>query len=958
MIYTQLTSNFKKMRQRKMKRLKSVWGLSFLLMLFIAEPGFCQQGMHRIELKHFQLQSSDIIKAGGESLTSGKYHTKNYWFPVKVPSTVLAGLVANKVYPSPYFGMNNMRIPDASDKFDSTYHLFQYSFLPNKKNPWKDPYWYRTRFRLPESYSGKHVWLTFKGINYRAAVWLNGKQIADTSKMVGMFGEYRFDVTGAIHYNGENHLAVEIYPLDYPGLPAQPQLKALGPFFANAGPKGDIGKNVTMLCSIGWDWVPAARGREEGIWQPVYLTTSGAVTITQPHVVTQLPDLPDTNRATIKVTALLKNHDNMTQKGQLQVVIKPHNFEGPEILYTERVELKGGQSRMITLSPKKIKALQVAHPHLWWPNGQGKANLCQLQLRYVADGEVSDASNTIFGIRTISSTVAYVHGWARRDFYINGRKIHLVGGAWVPDLMLQRDSTRYAQELGLLKNANLNLVRVWGGGIAPPDAFFEVADQDGLLVWQDFWSTGGTQGRWSKHQGSQNWPLQGNVFIYDAKSTVLRLRNHPSLLFWAGGNEYHPRKELYEAIRNDVINLDGTRPFVSCSDGNVKMPKGWKNSWPGDTPAGVYSGGPYSWVDPVDYFNYVDHGRTYYKGGKPVYDYVFKDEVGIPSQPPYNTLMKGIPDLVPDTTLPFPLNNTWGYHDACAGNGKYQIYYKAIVDRYGKPTSIKDYSEKAQLVNANSYRAIFEAAGSKLNQTAGILLWKLNSAWPSMMWQIYDWFLEPNAGYYYIQKACEPLHVQLNLNDSTVAVVNRQYRDRSDLKVHIRIFNKDSKVLYDDVKTISIGHHQVKDVMSLKSEFAKHHALSFVELTISNKKGQEISHNFYWLAPDNKFETLSTLPRTKLKVWVHKVSGAKVPTWKVHLQNPGNKLAFFVRTQLMNHKSKEEVLPSYWSGNYVNLAPHENITLTVHIQSFKKSKMTRYVKISGWNVPTQKIRLQ
>lgn len=941
------------MRQRKSDKLKSVWGLTVLLILFIVEPGFCQQSLQRMELKNFQLQSSAIVKASGEQLTSGKYHTKNYWFPVKVPSTVLAGLVANKVYPSPYFGMNNMRIPDASDKFDSTYHLFQYSFLPNRKNPWKDPYWYRTQFRLPESFSGKHIWLTFKGINYRAAVWLNGKQIADTAKMVGMFGQYRFDITSSIHYRGKNSLAVEIYPLDCPGLPAHPQLNALGPFYANGGVTGDIGKNVTMLCSIGWDWIPAARGREEGIWQPVFLSASGPVTIDHPHVVTQLPDLPDTNRATIRIQVLLENHSTHNEKGQLQMVIKPHSFKGPEIVYSEPVELRSAQTRVITLSPKEIKALQLDHPHLWWPNGQGKANLYQLQLRYVAKGKVSDVSNTLFGIRTISTTVTDVHGWPRRDFYINGRKIHLVGGAWVPDLMLKRNSRRYVQELGLIKNANLNLVRIWGGGIAPPDAFFQVADQDGLLVWQDFWSTGDTQGRWGK--GSQKWPLQSNVFIYDVRSTILRLRNHPSLLLWTGGNEYHLRKDLYEAIRNGVMNLDGTRPFIACSDGTVKIPKGWMSSWPGNKPAGFYSGGPYSWVEPADYFNYVDYGRNFYR--HTIYDFVFKDETGIPSQPPYNSLIKIIPDLVPDTTLPFPLNNTWGYHDACAGNGKYQVYYKAIADRYGKPTSIKDYSQKAQLVNANSYRAIFESAESKLNQTGGVMLWKLNAAWPSVIWQIYDWYLEPNAGYYYIQKACEPLHIQLNLNDSTVAVINRQYRDRDHLKVQIRIFNKDSKVLYHDVKNISIGPHQVKDIMTLKSELLRHPALSFVELTIRDQKGLEISHNFYWLAPDNKFETLSTLSKTKLNVWVHKVPDAKVPTWQVYLQNPSNKLAFFIRTQLMGHHGKKEILPSYWSGNYVSLAPHEKVTLTVHCQQFKKSDATHYIKISGWNTPVRKIKL-
>ncbi len=945
------------MKQLRLFELKSVGGVLALLMLIVvSQPGFCQQNPDRMELKHFQLQSSDIIKAKGTELSSGRYQPRNYWFPVTVPSTVLAGLVANKVYPSPYYGMNNMRIPDASDAFDSTYHLFKYSYLPNNRNPWKDPYWYRTTFKLPEGYKGKHIWLTFKGINYRAAVWLNGTQIADSSKMVGMFGQYRFDVTGAIDPDGENHLAVEIYPLDYPGLPSHPQLNALGPSYPNAGETGDIGKNVTMLCSIGWNWVPAARGREEGIWQPVYITASGPVTINQPHIITQLPDLPDTNRARIRIQARLENHGSQTSRGQLQVVIKPHNFKGPEVLFTQPEEVRSGQTRVVTLSPKKVKALRIDHPHLWWPNGQGRANLYELELRYVTNGQISDASHTIFGIRTISTKVSDVHGWARRDFYINGRKIQLLGGAWVPDLMLKRDSARYAQELGLIKNDNLNLVRVWGGGITPPDAFFNEADKDGLLVWQDFWTTGGTQGRWGK-RGSQKWPLQSKVFIYDVRSTIIRLRNHPSLLLWTGGNEYHPRKDLYEAIRNGVINLDGTRPFIACSDGNVKIPKGWKNSWPGNEPDGFYSGGPYVWINPTDYFNYVDYGRTVQDNGKKkkIYDYVFKDEAGILSLPPYNSLKKIIPDLVPDTTLPFPLNNTWGYHDFCTNRNV--IYYKATVDRYGKLTSIKNYTEKAQLVNANSYRAIFESAESKLNQTGGILLWKLNSAWPSLIQQIYDWYLEPNAGYYYVQKANEPLHVQFNLNDSTVVVVNRQYRDRKDLKVHIRIFNKDSQVWYDQVKQISIGNHQVKDVMSLKSALAQHQALSFVDLMLTNNNGQKVSHNFYWLAPNNKFETLSSLPETKVKVWVQKVARANVPTWRVHITNPTNKLAFFIRTQLMSHHGTKEVLPSYWSGNYVNLAPHQSVTLTVHYRVTKKGGIADQLKISGWNTPTQMIGL-
>ena len=202
--------------------------------------------------------------------------------------------------------------------------------------------------------------------------------------------------------------------------------------------------------------------------------------------------------------------------------------------------------------------------------------------------------------------------------------------------------------------------------------------------------------------------------------------------------------------------LDGTRPFIPCSSGFSHAPKDWKGSWPDDQPAGVYSGGPYSWQDDAQYYRLVDGKK----------DWVFKDETGIPSQPPYNTLSKIIPNLVPDPNLPYPLNNTWGYHDACTGNGHYDTYYQAMIDRFGAPVSMRDFSDKMQLLNAGGYRGIFEAAGHKLNETGGVMLWKLNAAFPSVVWQVYDWYLEPNSGYYFMKRACEAVHIQLNLDDS------------------------------------------------------------------------------------------------------------------------------------------------------------------------------------------------
>ncbi len=220
--------------------------------------------------------------------------------------------------------MNNMLIPDASDEFNKKYNLEQYSHLPDQPNPWIKPYWYRTTFSVPAE-KGRNYELVFKGINYRAAVWINGKQVADSSVMVGMFAEYFLDVTQFIEAGKINALAVKIWPLDYPGLPAQEQLKALDDFYANGGPTGDIGKNVTMLCSVGWDWIPPVRDRNMGIWQPVYLRSTGPVTISRPHIVTELPLLPDTSVAGISLKFALTNHNTSDITGKIEVSITPEN---------------------------------------------------------------------------------------------------------------------------------------------------------------------------------------------------------------------------------------------------------------------------------------------------------------------------------------------------------------------------------------------------------------------------------------------------------------------------------------------------------------------------------------------------------------------------------------------------------------------------------------------------------
>jgi exo-1,4-beta-D-glucosaminidase len=916
-----------------------------ILVIFFTQSSIAQnKSIKQEKLTKFQLQSSELIQATGEQISTSAYHSNVHWFPVNVPSTVLTGLVANRIYPDPYSGMNNMLIPDASDEFSKKYNLEQYSHIPNVGNPWKKPYWYRTTFNVPATDRGRHFQLIFKGINYRAAVWMNGKPIADSTKMVGMFAEYSFDVSKVILPGAENVLAVKIYPLDYPGLPAQEQLKAMDDFFENGGPTGDIGKNVTMVCSVGWDWMPPVRDRNIGIWQPVMLRTSGDVTIVQPQVITDLPNLPDTSVARLSLNLSLSNHGQNSAKGNLKVTIRPENFVGATVSFSKDVTIPASSYSQVSLDAGNTGQLLVKQPRLWWPNGYGSANLYRIRLSFETDGVLADDTSFVFGIRTVGTKAVEVPGkFLRRDFYVNGRRIQLTGGAWVPDMMLNRDSARYDSELHLCRNSNINLVRIWGGGVTPPDAFFDLADRYGLLVWSDFWVTGDTHGEF---KGSTDWPLEPEVFVKNVVSTIYRIRNHASLLLWTGGNEGHIRKDVYERMRASVVKLDGTRPFIPSSSGFAKLPAGFSGSFPDNLASGVYSGGPYTWQDSKEYYRLADNAK----------DWVFKDETGLPSQPTYNSLIKIIPNLVWDTRLPFPLNNSWGYHDAATGNGKYDKYYSSMVKRYGEPASMEDFSNKMQLMNATGYQGTFESAGHKLNDIGGVMLWKLNAAFPSVVWQVYDWYLAPNAGYYFMQNACEPVHVQLNALDYGISVINRTYKGIANLTVTADIFGLDSKSLFHQATDLTLSATDVKECFSLSKVLAGAKGVNFVVLNLKDSAGKPISHNVYWLANDNDYTSMNSMPKSRVETIVVKKEMVKSETkWTLKFRNSSTQLAFFVAPQLV--VDDEEIQPAFWSANYFSLAPGESITTSVSIDSNKLKGKNQQILVKGWNVEENRVSL-
>jgi exo-1,4-beta-D-glucosaminidase len=675
-----------------------------------------------------------------------------------------------------------------------------------------------------------------------------------------------------------------------------------------------------------------------GIWQDVFLSFTGPVDLRFPHIVTDLP-LPETRPATLTLSAELWNTSAEPVAGTLEVNIR--GGTGGVIQIRQPVTLAPGQDSLVTLQAADYPQLTVDDPVLWWPVGYGEPNLYDLELQFTTASRVSDREAVAFGIREVGSEVVEIDGWLRRDFSVNGRRIQIKGGAWVPDMLLARDRQRYLDELRLSREANFNMVRIWGGGITPPAEFFEIADELGLLVWHDFWITGDCQGTWDK--GTRDWPLEGDVFVSNAVNTAKRLRNHPSLLTWTAGNEGFPREELYHVLRNEIAaQLDGTRPFLPTS-GYANPDPSWGLSWPDDHETGAYSGGPYHWVEPADYYRRATAGQ----------DWLFKDEVGIPSVPPLASLRRFIPDLDTESGA---LTDTWGYHDAAEGNGRYSLYDRAIRDRYGEPETIAEYAWKAQFVNAENYRAIFEAANHDLDRTGGVILWKTNAAWPSVIWQVYDWYLRPNAGYYYAKSASQPLHVQLHPTTHAVSGINASLVAESDLTLRVELFDERARRVGMVTREIALEPEESREILRLAEVSGWNaDAFHFVRLRLEDSVVGVVAENFYWLAPNNDFTVLNDLPPVALTASAHQMEwGGRI--WvTLTLANSSDHLAFFVHPVLSRGAGGEEVLPTFWSDNYFSILPGETRTVVAYADPMRLDGNAPSVRLDGWNVRTTEV---
>ena len=853
-----------------------VWGSALILMFAAGLMGLSSTALAASSSlpeiltlsTDWQLQDAAKVTEGGGAIASTSFKPLG-WHSATVPGTVLTSLVNAGVYPEPLYGENNRpdKIPDSLAR---------------------TPYWYRTVFEAPKTYSGKHIWLNLEGINYSAQVWVNGVQVGT---MKGAFRRGIFDISSEVKPGKKAVLAVLVSPQPHPGDPHEHTIRD------GVGKNGGITAidGPTFLSTIGWDWIPAIRDRDTGIWQKVFLSASGPVVIRDPLVTTDLP-LPKTYTADVSVQARVENATDAAQKGVLKGSFGDVTFE-------QSVEVAAHSSQVVTVDPKSTPAMHMDHPKLWWPNGYGPQNLYQLHLSFEVDGKTSDSKDVSFGVRKFTYAVPDSENLT---ISVNGVRVFIRGGNWGLDEAMKRNPReRLEAQIRMHQIANLNLIRNWVGQSTSED-FYELCDKYGILVWDEFFQPNPSDGPD---------PDDFETYMANVRDKILRFRNHASIVLWCARNEGYPPKKIDDALRVLMNELEPTRLYqANSADGR-----------------GVNSHGPYHWRTPREFY---------------VYDEAFKTEIGSMSVPTIESIHGMMPEKDWET-----INDDWAEHDFAKGAADGDTYPAMIASRYGKVANLADFVRKSQLANYEAFRAMYEGRNAKLfHPTTGIITWMSNPAQPSFVWQIYHHDLEPNSALFAVKKAAEPIHIQLNEANGDVQVINNLDSPLENAHAHLAIYNLDGSVKYEHDFDVTAAPSLATTVGSVAWP-ANLSAVHFVKLELH--AGKLISDNFYWRAlPEHQddLKALAGLATIALdaKVGRSDADGKSVISVTVH--NPGNGIALMTHLQLRRKHSGERVLPVYYSDNYVSLLPNETRTITIEAATPDLKGEDALVVVDGWNV--------
>jgi hypothetical protein len=815
------------------------------------------------------------------------------WINAIVPGTVFYAYVKSGKESDPDYGENIYNVDKAK---------------------YNRPFWYRTEFSAKSFAAGKRIWLNFNGIHKRGEIYLNGNHIGTIK---GIVERGLYDITSLLNKTSANVILVLVIP-----------------------PRNDPEHNhplanwesPTYISSGSWDWMPAVPGLNSGITDTVSITAKGPVSITDPWIQARMSNK---SAADLTLNVHLNNTSSSTVSGTVKFTINPGNITvtGP------RLKLKANSSQTINYDSKQFPQLHFKNPKLWWPNGyggkaDGTQNLYTCTVRFdVNDIAPSDVVTKTFGIRKISADTTSLNGPLR--VYINDVPILLKGGNWgMSDYMLKARGKDYDTRIRFHKEMNFNIIRNWTGEVTD-EAFYNYCDKYGIMVWDDFWL----------NNFGQIDSL--DIFKHNAIEKVKKLRNHPSVIIWCGANEGvpggNPNGPLNNVIKNAVKDNDGEdRLYLARSNAGETNPNFSIHGG-----SRVLSGsGLWSNTDPKTYFTDPHNGYLFSKDS-----YGMRSELGMATFVNVESFKKFMPADYWVAPTPEAVNsktNMWARHyfstDGGLGGGSDPVkYINTISNSYGKATSLEDFCKKAQMLNVETMKAMYESWNDHMwKDASGMLIWMSQSAYPSMIWQTYDYYYDLTGAYFGAKTACEPVHIQWNPATNSVKIINNKPYNITGLTAEASVYDMDGQIVpgYSLKKQINVRATSATEAFKAFERNAGLPKLSevhFLKLKLFDAKNKLLSENFYWLGNTYlDYTGLNKMPSvgSNLSVSRPAISIAKNGVNKllkyIIVNRSKTTAAFGIRAQLLNNAGAQ-LLPALYSDGYFSLMQGEIKTLEVEV---------------------------
>lgn len=576
--------------------------------------------------------------------------------------------------------------------------------------------------------------LEFDGLDTFAAVFLNGVKVGEAANMLI---PHRFPVEDAVKV-GHNTLSV--------------YLRSVADVAAGLPTEGYGGCfNIQRLfmrkaqCQFGWDWAPYLPS--VGIWQGVRLVSRTGHRIRSHRFETRL-DGRVTLFFEIDARGALWSGDPQEQK----LVLAATDTPASERTYGMRLSVTDGDTVHIyerTFKDyKDFFSFTVQSPRLWWPHDMGDQPLYDYTLTYVQDGVDSDTVTGRFAIRTVETNEEPREGEAGLKFQlrVNGEPVFLKGGNWVPLDCFPGTvgEDRYRRALTMAREANINAFRVWGGGIYEKDRFYDICDELGILIWQDF--------AFACADLPDDYPGLMDQIEEELETTVRRLANHPCIALWCGGNEhngcfgYFPckgLKQFHYLFRGIANSNDPSRPYVESSPFGYHFMGGISRS--GDQHTASYNCGKLDW--------------NYRRGRLPLSACGMATEIGTMGFPPLPSLRRYIPKEAQTVdSAVIDAHFVRNPYDA-SGKGFLEMEYDLACDHFGTPRDFGEFAKMSACAQTEYVKLDIAFHRSRKTNCSGALLWMYDDCWPCGTWSVIDYYLEPKAAYYAVKAACAPVAV-------------------------------------------------------------------------------------------------------------------------------------------------------------------------------------------------------